>query len=252
MLHRTILTAASVVALTAAASAADLGGYQGGQAAELGSYPGPAYASINWSGFYIGVNAGYGFDNSNIGSRLGTAIDPSLDLSPAGGFGGGQIGYNVQRANLVFGLETDIQGSGISDSKTLTAATSNALSASLNLKTSLDYFGTVRGRAGYAFDRTLVYATAGVAYGQITDGAGISAAWAGQTLGAASDSKSVDAMGYVVGAGVEHKFSTHWSAKAEYQYIDLGQDSVWAKATKEDFAVSTVRIGLNYRIGGES
>jgi opacity protein-like surface antigen len=85
MLHRTILTAASVVALTAAASAADLGGYQGGQAADLGSYPGPAYASINWSGFYIGVNAGYGFDNSNIGSRLGTAIDPSLDLSPAGG-----------------------------------------------------------------------------------------------------------------------------------------------------------------------
>jgi outer membrane immunogenic protein len=158
----------------------------------------------------------------------------------------------VQRANLVFGLEADIQGSGISDSKTLTAATSNALSASLNLKTSLDYFGTVRGRAGYAFDRTLVYATAGVAYGQITDGAGISAAWAGQTLGAASDSKSVDAMGYVVGAGVEHKFSTHWSAKAEYQYIDLGQDSVWAKATKEDFAVSTVRIGLNYRIGGGS
>ncbi len=179
MLHRTILTAATVVALTAAASAADLGGYQGGQAADLGSYPGPAYASINWSGFYIGVNAGYGF-------------------------GGGQIGYNVQRANLVFGLEADIQGSGISDSKTVTAATSNALSASLNLKTSLDYFGTVRGRAGYAFDRTLVYATAGVAYGQITDGAGISAAWAGQTLGAASDSKSVDAMGYVVGAGVEH------------------------------------------------
>ncbi len=56
----------------------------------------------------------------------------------------------MQRANLVFGLEADIQGSGISDSKTLTAATSNALSASLNLKTSLDYFGTVRGRAGYA------------------------------------------------------------------------------------------------------
>ena len=58
-----------------------------------------------------------------------------------------------------------------------------------------------------------------------------------------------DATGYVLGGGVEHKFNPSWSVKAEYQYLNLGQDSFFAKQAKEDYEVSTVRLGLNYHVG---
>ena len=238
MLHRVILTAASVVALATAANAADM--YRPAE----GGYKDVPYVGVNWSGLYVGVNGGYGFDSSNIGSTIGGAYN----ISPEGAFGGGQIGYNVQRGNFVFGVEADIQGGDIKDSKTV-SVTNGGVSASLGINSSLDYFGTVRARAGYAFDRTLVYATGGLAYGQITDGIDAGLAVAGVGSASVSLKKSTDATGYVVGGGVEHKFAPNWSGKVEYQYIDLGQDSVWAKATAQDFAVSTVRAGLNYHIG---
>ena len=234
MLHRVILTAASVVALATATNAADM--YRPAE----GGYKDVPYVGVNWSGLYAGVNGGYATDASNIGSKIGAPFD----ISPAGAFGGGQVGYNFQRGNIVFGVEADIQGGSITDSKTATGTIFN-LPASLTVKSSLDWFGTVRGRLGYTFDRTLVYGTAGLAYGQITDEATLAVA----RLGSATGSKSVDATGYAVGGGVEHKFTPNWSAKAEYQYINLGQDSAWAKATSEDFAVHTVRAGLNYHIG---
>ncbi len=167
MLHRVLLTAASVVVLSAAANAADM--YR----PSAGGYKDVPYVGVNWSGLYVGVNGGYGTDASNIGSKIGAPFD----LSPAGAFGGGQIGYNAQRGNFVFGVEADIQGANITDSKTLTETVTvgDAGQLRLGLNTSLDWFGTVRGRVGYAFDRTLVYATGGLAYGQITDGAYLSA-----------------------------------------------------------------------------
>ena len=120
------------------------GGYRGS--------PAPAYVvATNWSGFYGGFNGGYGL-----------AADGGL-LSPSGGFGGGQIGYNSQGAfglgrPWVLGVETDIQGSGISDSAVLSLG---------SVEKSLNWFGTVRGRIGYAFGCTLFYFTGGLAYGQV-------------------------------------------------------------------------------------
>ncbi len=207
-----------------------------------GGYKDVPYVGVNWSGLYVGVNGGYGFDSSNIGSTIGAPYD----ISPEGAFGGGQIGFNMQRGNIVFGIEADIQGGDIKDSKTL-SVTSGGTTASLGINSSLDYFGTVRARAGYAFDRTLVYATGGLAYGQITDGIDLGVAVAGVGSASISGKAKTDATGYVVGGGIEHKFAPNWSGKVEYQYIDLGQDSVWAKATAQDFAVSTVRLGLNYQ-----
>ena len=93
MLHRVILTAASVVALATAANAADM--YR----PSAGGYKDVPYVGVNWSGVYVGVNGGYGMNSNN------------SDMN--GGFGGGQIGYNVQRGNLVFGVEGDIEGSSI-------------------------------------------------------------------------------------------------------------------------------------------
>ena len=118
-------------------------------------------------------------------------------------------------------------------------------------KSTLDWFGTVRGRVGYAFDRTLVYATGGLAYGHITDQASCTKGAQSFTCPITGFGKhETDATGYVVGGGAEYKFNPAWSVKAEYQYIDLGQESFFAKEAKEDYAVSTVRAGLNYHIGG--
>ena len=215
MLHRVILTAASVVALATAANAADM--YR----PSAGGYKDVPYVGVNWSGLYAGVNGGYGWDASKIHDGL------LFDIQPEGGFGGGQIGYNVQRGNIVFGLEADLQGAGITDSKS---------NADVSQKSTLDWFGTVRGRVGYTVDRALVYATGGFAYGHIKD-KGV------------SSTTETDSTGYAAGGGVEYKFNPNWSAKAEYQYINLGQDSYFAKITGEDFAVHTVRAGLNYHVG---
>ena len=211
MLHRVILTAASVFALTAAANAADM--YR----PSAGGYKDVPYVGVNWAGLYVGVNGGYGANAASV---------PSGGLDPAGGFGGGQIGYNVQRGNIVFGLEADIEGADISD----TAG---------RVTSKMDWFGTVRGRAGYTVGQALVYGTGGFAYGNVTN-----TGWPSETQ-----------TGWVAGGGVEYKINPTWSAKAEYQYLDLdATDAAGAgrlgDARLDRTQVNTVRVGLNYFVGG--
>ena len=237
MIKRIILTAASVVALSAAANAADM--YR----ASAGGYKdGPAYVGVNWSGLYVGVNGGYGSsENSN---QLANTNVPFSGLQPEGGFGGGQIGYNVQRGNLVFGVETDFEGANIS--KSATDAGNNKYSSDLN------WFGTVRGRLGYTVDRALVYATGGLAYGNVDNKAIASPS------GHVYEANKTDT-GYTLGGGVEYKISQAWSLKGEYQYINLGtNDPVWngvayskqSAGVVNDDAYHTFRIGVNYFVGG--
>ncbi len=209
MLHRVILTAASVIALTAAANAADM--YQAPV-----SYKDAPFVGVNWSGLYVGVNGGYGWDASSLDAGIS---------SPEGGFGGGQIGYNFQRGNIVFGLETDFQGGDISAS-TAGVGTSK-----------MDWFGTVRGRVGYSFDRALVYATGGFAYGDVNN---------------FGTSETQD--GWVVGGGVEYKITPKWSAKAEYQYLSLDATNASGAGRLGDgeldrTEVHTFRVGVNYFVG---
>ncbi len=123
--------------------------------------------------------------------------------------------------HLVLGVEADFQGADITDSVTV------GTNPNVTVKSSLDWFGTVRGRIGYAFDRTLVYGTGGFAYGDIKDELSAAVTIRDHTY-AGSVSDQTTSTGYVVGGGVEHKFSPSWSVKAEYQYINLGQESGWA------------------------
>jgi outer membrane immunogenic protein len=234
-------TLTSIVAL-ASANAADI--YRAPEPGTGGYKDGPAYVAVNWSGFYAGLNGGYGagefsdqlFDhNSNAFNGLG----------PEGIFGGGQIGYNWQgrfHPNLVIGVEADIQGSTIGDSQTLNG---------VSYKSNLDWFGTVRGRLGYAFDRTLVYATGGFAYGGIDNDVKYGSA------GAHFAFKDT-ATGYVAGGGLEYKVTQAWSLKAEYQYLNFGKNdpvnsagrgfSTFVGTKVEDDAFHTARIGLNYHV----
>ena len=244
---------AAIVIAPFAADAADL--YR---APPAPSYAPPAvYADLNsWSGFYVGINGGYGWNSSgnsigynygNTGSIGGT--DQSGAPQPQGGFGGAQIGYNFQSGSLVFGVETDFQGGNISDRITGLTVNGNDFSS----RESVDWFGTVRGRIGYAFGGVLVYGTGGVAYGDVRQGAFVASGVNSVAFG--SDSTQI---GWVAGGGVEYKITPSWSLKGEYQYIDLGSQTLSSTdttgasvtATGPENSFSTVRLGLNYRFGG--
>jgi outer membrane immunogenic protein len=202
--YRAIAIAAALIA--SPASAADL----------YGRAPGPAYAAApfngyNWNGAYVGANLGYQWGKV---TNWGNA-------APSGVMGGGQVGYNWQSGVFVFGLETDIQASGAND--TFAA-----------YKFSNPWFGTLRGRAGYAMNNVLLYGTGGLAYG----GGRVE-------LGPFSEWQSH--LGWTVGAGVEVGLTPNWSAKAEYLYVRLEDRGYVLTGLNNGFQSNIFRLGVNYR-----
>ena len=209
----------------------------------------------SWTGFYIGANGGDGW-NDGTKDIVYTApvtgfTGTSNGFASKGAFGGGQIGYNLQRGPLVFGVEADIQGSGIKDSFNVTVP-SNGGPLGVVAEQDLRSFGTVRGRLGFAFDRALIYATGGYAYGRVTDQVTLANGGATALL-----ANTHTATGYAVGGGLEYYFGRAFSAKAEYQYLRLGSETLTGVSTNgvllnsSDIAANfhTVRFGLNYHFG---
>jgi outer membrane immunogenic protein len=201
-----------------------------------------------WGGAYFGFNTGYAWSESK--TILALATDTSPKLSPGGAFGGGQIGYNWQgrfglENHVVLGIEADIQGTGI-------RASASDTNFGDSFKSSLDWFGTLRGRVGYAFSSlTLFYATAGLALGGVNNSVN-----GPNPVLAGSPFKFDDvAVGFVAGAGAEFKFTPALSFKLEYQFIDLGKNDLTNAAGASFSAVggrfqdgqfSTIRVGLSY------
>lgn len=246
-------------------------------AADLAARPytkAPAYVSpaFSWSGFYAGINAGYGFDDdknilttgqaaANIANVAGGARPGSVRLENDGFVGGGQIGYNYQFApSWVLGIEADIDYTDLHKSTTITTTALNGVDRLNNTFTNgLEYLGTVRGRLGYTFDRTLFYATGGLAYGEVRNSANFFGP-AGQLQFTGSNSGI--RTGYAVGGGIEHAFVANWTVKAEYLYYDLGRDTVNVAVipgsggggtgynTSFSNSGNIVRAGLNYKFGG--
>lgn len=223
-MKKTLLAGLSVVGLLAAGSAmaADLPSRTYQPAAPVAAVP-----LFTWTGFYAGVNAGYGFGDFT--------RDGGILFDEADGFiAGGQIGYNYQIGQFVVGLEGDLQYSDISASP---SGTGLALGLGGSDAT-INYFGTIRGRLGVAFDRALVYATGGYAFGE----AEVS------IPGIGSDDNMHN--GWALGAGIEYAFTNNLTAKAEYLYVDLENKNftpgpgVTARAGAE---FSVVRAGLNYK-----
>ena len=178
---------------------------------------GPAFAAApfngyNWNGVYIGANLGYQWGKvTNWGGG-----------SPGGITGGGQIGYNWQvHPNWVLGLEADIQGSAAED--TFAA-----------YKFANPWFGTLRGRAGYAMNNVLAYLTGGLAYG-------------GGRIEFAGMSELQTHFGWTFGGGVEVGLTPNWSAKAEYLYVRLEDRSYVLTGVNNGFSSNVFRLGVNYR-----
>ena len=233
--------------------------------------PEPIY---NWTGFYIGGNAGYGFSDrdtitttgqvqANINNVIGGARPGSVNLNRDGFVGGGQIGYNWQTSpNIVFGLEADIQYTDFNRSVTvITPPLGSAIpSLSNTFSSRMEYFGTVRGRLGYTWGATMLYATGGLAYGEVENSASFTGPGGGvvQFVGRNKDIRT----GYTVGGGIEHMFTPNWSVKAEYLYYDLGSNTINVNVIPGSGGGGTgydsrfrndghiVRAGLNYKFGG--
>jgi outer membrane immunogenic protein len=199
----------------------------------------PVAPPFSWTGFYIGANAGYAWSNVSSGS-VGGAIGGvpfagPFTASGNGFLGGGQLGYNWQTGSVVFGIEGDFQGT--SGSGTVTAVTD-----AINATAKNPWFGTARGRIGYAFDRVMVYATGGLVYGDATlnGTAGV---------GPTPFSTSTTYYTWTAGAGIEAAIYGPLSAKVEYLYAG-SPSSVPAipnvTSVSGTASTSVVRAGLNY------
>lgn len=217
MMKKTLAAAVAVASLLAAAPAfaADL------PQAYPTKAPPPVVVvpAFSWTDFYLGANAGYGW---------GTGQTGISDLDPEGWLAGGQVGFNYQFGNnVVLGVEADIQGSDIND---------GTIDGAFDPRSKMDYFGTVRARLGYAFDNVLPYVTGGLAWGhnEIEN----------RFDGITSDNTHV---GWTVGGGLEYALTNNWTVKAEYLYMDLGDEYYDSIGADAGLKTSTARIGVNYK-----
>jgi outer membrane immunogenic protein len=251
------LFAATVVALALSAGSA--------LAADLPShkapppYIPPPPPPPMWTGFYVGLNAGGTWADSNNTRTIGVplaaaptfqnealgaallATSNSLGLNNGGGFiGGGQIGYNWQFYNsFVAGIEADIQGIASTSRNgnsfgAVAPFPTELMIGTISVRENLDYLGTVRGRVGYLITPSLlVFGSGGLAYGGVrsstalfqtdtTPGiAGCFFCGPYFAAGTFSDTR----VGWTAGGGLEWMFWPNWSAKVEYLYYDLGSVS---------------------------
>ncbi|KRB19911.1 outer membrane protein [Mesorhizobium sp. Root172] len=193
----------------------------------------------DWSGVYVGGQIGYGFGRTDAAYNLPNTptIRGSQNYDTDGFLGGIQLGYNYQINSTVLGVEADFSGADI-----------KGHSDEINVgggdtyDTKVDWFGTLRARAGYAFDRTLIYGTGGLAFGSVEN------QYLNGPLSGFSEKNTK--VGWTIGAGLEQAITDHWSAKFEYQYIDLRDQTIDYGAnsnTTFDNTFNTVRIGMNYK-----
>jgi outer membrane immunogenic protein len=233
----------------------------------------PAATAPNWTGWYIGANAGWvgSADNTitNTGTDTGTGglgtallagvIPGSIDLGYSGFIGGGQLGYNWQAGNWVYGLEADFDGASAKSSVDVPDAIFQpSFGIHTPLTTSaareLDWLGTFRGRVGFTpAAPLLLFATGGLAVGQHKLGIGITDPTAVPAANLFNQTSSVS-VGWTIGAGAEWMFAPQWSLKAEYLYVDLGNISStinYAYATGNTSTLTaTVRDTMNIVRGG--
>ena len=256
----------AILASIGTAAAADLGG---APSRSMKDEPSDYRPAFSWTGFYAGLHAGYGLsgdDNiettgqaaANVGTVASGARPGSVNLDRRGFIGGVQVGYNWQMNGIVFGVEADISKTDLEEStRVVTSVGGNVRNN--DFRSRLDYLGTVRGRVGVAYDKSLFFVTAGLAYGDVENSATFFGPNGGGGVRQFTGSSAGVETGYVVGGGVEHAFTSHWTFKGEYLYYDLGSNTVGVNLIPGSGGVGTgyntrfdndghiVRAGLNYK-----
>jgi outer membrane immunogenic protein len=174
---------------------------------------------FSWTGLYIGAHGGYGWTTTD-------------GLDAKGGFGGGQVGYNFQTGNFVFGIEGDIAASDISQT-----VDGVVLGIPFSASFKNDALASLRGRAGIAWNTWLFYGTAGGGWGH--DKISVSA-------GGLDISSATWQSGWSAGAGIEWAFAPAWSAKFEYLHYGLGSANFFGTLPSGNIDIDTVKVGINY------
>jgi outer membrane immunogenic protein len=185
----------------------------------------PAYA--NWTGFYAGLNLGYGFGTADWPTPPPTSFDTNGLLV------GGTLGYNFQTGTWVWGIEGDL------DYSTIKGNDNNTVCAGPNggCNTKLKWLSTIRGRIGYGgWGNWMPYFTGGAAIASVEN----------SDFATETSTKT----GWTVGLGIEYAFRGNWSAKLEYLYADLGSmtcQTCTVVPQEIDYKLNIVRAGINYR-----
>jgi outer membrane immunogenic protein len=293
------LASVLALALTGGATAADL--------APIAPVVAPV-VPWSWTGFYLGTSGGYGWSRSQVdpvganvfcdpffascsnvaGNALVGAIPTAVPIHASGGILGAQVGYNVQFGSFLAGVETDLSWTGMKGSNTQTGFAPvdcngaapkgmrcgfpDSISSVATADQRLQSFGTLRGRLGWVpVNPLLVYATGGLAYGQLKSGTALSEVVNGgcEDRGGCSISPGLGAVsstrtGWTIGAGLEWMFLRNWTLKAEYLYFDLVGSTSYGltpiavfnpdgplattavTSNSTDFKGSIFRVGLNY------
>jgi outer membrane immunogenic protein len=235
-MKRFLLAGAAFAAMTPAAFAA-----------------GPVLEPVDvWSGYFVGIQAGYAFGDLDGDVSTGVAppltVDGDYSFEPEFALGGLYYGRNWQSGNWVFGLDSSISLIDI-DESTIEGdgnITGSAAVDELDIEASL--LGLSRAKVGYAFDSILVFAAAGLATTRFEYA--INDYDVGGGLGALIDEDSF-AFGFTVGVGVEAKFAENWSARIEYIYAKIEDDidvvdGPTVIGTDVELELSIVRGGVAY------
>jgi outer membrane immunogenic protein len=267
-----VIAVAGTVFSVGASSAADL------PARTYTKAPMMVDPGYNWSGFYIGVNVGGDWrrdswvESIDPGTHLGDPANLAAVSAAGTGntngqgrfIGGGQVGYNWQGAGSpwVVGVEADISGIG-SRSMSTTAFLPANVPATFTISESnnSNWLATFRGRVGYAFNRSLVYVTGGLAVADIRQSSTYSDTIVGAPVPPTTGGRDGVRAGYAIGAGWEQAFADNWSVKFEYLYTSfdrVGFNYVITSTTggtnlihvSDRMNDNIVRVGLNYRFGG--
>lgn len=241
------------------------------QAADMAlKAPPPIAPAWTWTGFYVGLNLGGAWGNSSY------ALLPSADWAPNArtqltGDGlaslhmssvsaGGQVGYNWQVSNVVFGGEADIQYIGLHKTNVFTQngplGVIIVTPYTITESSRSDWMATIRGRLGLAAGRVLFYGTGGVAFAdsQSADTLNFPTLLPAATFTGTGARSSVQT-GWTAGGGVEWAFNDHWTAKAEYLYAGFPTSTTGMttingtirQAYSDQLAVNLARLGLNYK-----
>ena len=275
----------SLLAATGQASAADLYVRPG---LKDGPYlPVPAL----WEGFYLGGHIGDGWNTATVDDHYDYVGDPvsSNNLNGSGIIGGGQIGYNFQWGNIVFGPEADLGYLGLSGSRSaaltpapecLASGSSSPCGLNANYSISGGLYGDITGRLGYAVDSVLFYAKGGAAFLNVD----IKSNYVGENCSMVhrcgvfptppvnastfNFEQSDTRWGWTVGGGIEYALSQEWSVKVEYQHFDFGSTSFkhdgvyditgtpWHSTLKGSAEISqtvdAVKVGVNFHLNATS
>jgi len=203
-----------------------------------------AVPAIFWQGFYAGAHIGGLWSSVNAADNAvfimpGATVPATQTSSISGLFGGAQAGYNFTTGNFLYGIEADIGGMDNGGKHTFTLALP---AHSITVSSNAGWYGDVTARGGFIYGDALFYAKGGFAF--FTGGVNV----ADLTDGISQNSGTFT--GWTIGAGLEYLISPRWSAKVEYLYFDLGNNTCCFSSTAGQFddkvTMHTVKLGFNF------